>query len=33
SCLEFDSVTYLKRGRAAGGVTVVQDVPDSPEPE
>ncbi|XP_045785775.1 eukaryotic translation initiation factor 4E-binding protein Mextli isoform X11 [Maniola jurtina] len=33
SCLEFDSVSYLKRVRAAGGVTIAQDVPDSPEPE
>ncbi|XP_023941540.1 eukaryotic translation initiation factor 4E-binding protein Mextli isoform X2 [Bicyclus anynana] len=33
SCLEFDSATYLKRARAAGGVTIAQDVPDSPEPE
>uniref|UniRef100_A0A2A4JS86 K Homology domain-containing protein n=1 Tax=Heliothis virescens TaxID=7102 RepID=A0A2A4JS86_HELVI len=34
SCLEFDSVSYLKKVRAAGGTTVAAvDAPDSPEPE
>ncbi|XP_041981561.1 eukaryotic translation initiation factor 4E-binding protein Mextli isoform X2 [Aricia agestis] len=33
-CLEFDSVSYLKKVRAAGGTTVASvDAPDSPEPE
>ncbi|XP_060800512.1 eukaryotic translation initiation factor 4E-binding protein Mextli isoform X2 [Amyelois transitella] len=34
SCLEFDSVSYLKKVRAAAGTTVAaDDAPDSPEPE
>ncbi|XP_026726939.1 eukaryotic translation initiation factor 4E-binding protein Mextli isoform X2 [Trichoplusia ni] len=34
SCLEFDSASYLKKVRAAGGTTVAAvDAPDSPEPE
>ncbi|XP_026322297.1 eukaryotic translation initiation factor 4E-binding protein Mextli isoform X4 [Hyposmocoma kahamanoa] len=34
SCLEFDSVSYLKKVRAAAGTTVAAvDAPDSPEPE
>ncbi|XP_061379498.1 eukaryotic translation initiation factor 4E-binding protein Mextli isoform X1 [Danaus plexippus] len=33
SCLDFDSVSYLKKVRAAGGVTLALDAPDSPEPE
>ncbi|XP_073942043.1 eukaryotic translation initiation factor mextil isoform X1 [Choristoneura fumiferana] len=34
SCLEFDSVSYLKKVRAAAGTTVAaEDAPDSPEPE
>ncbi|CAH0726066.1 unnamed protein product, partial [Brenthis ino] len=33
TCLEFDSVSYLKKVRAAGGVTLTLDAPDSPEPE
>ncbi|XP_075992569.1 eukaryotic translation initiation factor mextil isoform X2 [Anticarsia gemmatalis] len=34
TCLEFDSASYLKKVRAAGGTTVAAvDAPDSPEPE
>ncbi|XP_022834674.1 eukaryotic translation initiation factor 4E-binding protein Mextli isoform X7 [Spodoptera litura] len=34
SCLDFDSASYLKKVRAAGGTTVAAvDAPDSPEPE
>ncbi|XP_062524302.1 eukaryotic translation initiation factor 4E-binding protein Mextli isoform X7 [Bombyx mori] len=34
SCLEFDSASYLKKVRAAGGTSVATvDAPDSPEPE
>ncbi|CAG4998117.1 unnamed protein product [Parnassius apollo] len=34
SCLEFDSVSYLKKVRGAAATTVVAlDAPDSPEPE
>ncbi|KAF9804141.1 hypothetical protein SFRURICE_020569, partial [Spodoptera frugiperda] len=33
SCLDFDSASYLKKVRAAGGTTVAAvDAPDSPEP-
>ncbi|XP_047544921.1 eukaryotic translation initiation factor 4E-binding protein Mextli isoform X8 [Vanessa atalanta] len=33
SCLEFDSVSYLKKVRSAAGVCLGLDAPDSPEPE
>ncbi|XP_046961033.1 eukaryotic translation initiation factor 4E-binding protein Mextli isoform X5 [Vanessa cardui] len=33
SCLEFDSVSYLKKVRSAAGVCLSLDAPDSPEPE